>query len=353
MSIAAPGRPGIPQRSQEVLDPIVLLARARLPVLALALGLAAGYAATLAWPVRYAATARVMLPASASDRSRIVQIEHASGDPHAAASAVGERLEPYLREKALLLDSPTVLPRRPSLALNLALGGGAGLVLGLAGLAVRQRSRRPVRCERELVQALGEPLLAARPLRPQGLRELCAQLLEHWFAHERRLLAIVSPRPGDGRSSLAAQLALAFAALGERTLLIDGDFRAPAVHRAFNLPNARGLADLLQDRHVSLACAGPNLSVMVAGAARADPLELLARARLPVFLAEARKHFRVVLIDTPPAARGPDFQMFAALAGGVLVLVGRDSADDRALRGLHAALERCAARLVVTVTRER
>ena len=84
---------------------------------------------------------------------------------------------------------------------------------------------------------------------------------------------------------------------------------------------------------------------------RRDPLELLSRSRLPGFLAEASKHFRVVVIDTPAAARGPDFQMFAALAGGALVVTAQDSAEAQALRGLHATLQRCAARLVATVAR--
>lgn len=331
---------------------MVLWIHARVPLLALAAGLAIAYAATAAWPVRYAATARVMLPHGVSQGSRIVKLEQAAGDPQAAVAAVSERLQPYLRQKARLVDAPTAMVLRPNLALNLALGGGAGLALGLAWLAARRYRRRPVRNERELVQNLGQPLLALRPLRPQALRELCARLLEHWFSAERRLLAIVSVQPGEGRSGLAAQLAVAFAALGEKTLLIDGDFRAPRLHRAFNLPNVHGLGDLLEDGRASLARAGDNLSVMVAGSPRADPLELLSRSRLPAFLAEARKHFRVVLIDTPAAARGPDFQMFAALAGGALVISARDSAEAHALRGLHAALQRCGAQLVATVARD-
>lgn len=332
-------------------DPIALLAYARAPLAALAAGLAVAAAATLAWPERYSAAARVMLPQGMQDGSRIVKVEEAAASAYGAAAAVSAKLEPHLRQKALLIDAPIVMRQRPSLALNLAIGGTAGLALGLAWLAARQRARRPVRSERELVQTLGEPLLALRPLSPQALRELCARLLEHWFTPQRRVLAVVSAQSGEGRSRLAAQLAVAFSAMGEKTLLIDGDFRAPALHRAFNLPNDHGLADLLDDRRVSLASAGANLSIMVAGRARRDPLELLSRSRLPAFIAEAAKHFRVVIIDTPAAERGPDFQIFAALAGGALVVSAQQSASAHSLRGLHAALERCAARLVATVAR--
>jgi Mrp family chromosome partitioning ATPase len=351
MSIAMRDRPWIPQRSREILDPIVLRAYARLPLLAVAAGLAVAYASTVAWPQHYAATARVMVAPAGHEGSRVIKLEQAAGDGQAAVAAVRDKLEPYLRDKAVLIDEPTVVRRRPSLGLNLALGGGAGLAVGLAWVAARQRARRPVRSERELVQTLGEPLLALRPLSPQALRELCARLLEHWFTPQRRLLAVVSTQPGEGRSRLAAQLAVAFADMGEKTLLIDGDFRAPALHRAFNLPNTHGLADLLDERRVSLASAGANLSVMVAGKPRRDPLELLTRPRLRAFLEEASKHFRVVLIDTPAAARGPDFQMFAALAGGALVVTAQDSASAGSLRRLNATLRRCAARLVATVAR--
>lgn len=351
MSTVFTDRPWIPQRSREIPGAVVLSAHAWLPLAALAAGLAVAGAATLVWPAHYEATARVMLLRGVQEGSRIAKLEEAADDPQAAARAVMEKLRPYLAQNAVLVDAPTVMRRHPSLGLNLALGGSGGLALGVAWLAARRRARRPVRSERELVRALGEPLLALRPLAPQALRELCARLLEHWFTPQRRVLAIVSAQPGEGRTRLAAQLAAAFAAMGEKTLLIDGDFRAPALHRAFKLPNAHGLADLLDDRRVSVASAGTNLSVMVAGTPRADPLELLSRSRLPAFLAEARKHFRVVLIDTPAAARGPDFQMFAALAGGALAVTAQESADMQSLRGLHAGLQFCSARLVATVAR--
>jgi capsular exopolysaccharide synthesis family protein len=325
---------------------------ARLPALALAIAIAIAYALTAAWPTRYAATARVIMPPGVASGSQIIRIEGSADDPQLAARSVNEQLEVYLRRKGEILDAPVVMPQRPSLPLNLALGGAAGLALGAVLLAARRRRHRPVRTERELVSALGKPLLAARPLRPEGMRELVEPLLEHWFSAERHLLAIVGAQPGEGRSRFSAQLAVAFAELGHKTLLIDGDFRAPALHRAFRLPNSHGLADFLLDKRVSLASAGENLAVMVAGSAAADPLELLSRPRLQTLLAEARKHFRVVLIDTPAAARGPDFQMFAALAGGALVVTERARADAGALQELHAALQRCAAQLVTTVIQQ-
>ncbi len=211
-------------------------------------------------------------------------------------------------------------------------------------------NRAPLRCERELVAALGEPLLGTRPLRAELLPAIGEQLLAHWFGAGRRLLPIVSAKRGEGRSRFAAVLARLFARLGLPTLLIDADLRSPTVHRAFRLPNRGGLADLLDGRGVHFAQCGENLAVLVAGAARRDPLELLASERLPRLVAAAAKRFSVMLVDTPPAARGPDLQIFAALAGGALVLAGRSRDDAPALRKLRALLQFGNARVVTALT---
>jgi Mrp family chromosome partitioning ATPase len=244
----------------------------------------------------------------------------------------------------LLVDPPLVVARGPSLALNLALGIALALVLSLFPLW-RGRRRPALRSENELIEALGAPLLAARPLAAQ---ELSHQLLAHWFRRGRTLLAVVSPENGDGRTRVAAELGRAFAGMGEPTLLIDADFRAPALHRAFGLRNRAGLADFLEGRPVRLAHCAENLSVLVAGRSSADPLELLSCSRLQHLLAAAAKRYRVVLVDTPAAARGPDLQMPAALAGGALV-VAKFSTEMPALERLRDFLAHCKARVVGTV----
>jgi Mrp family chromosome partitioning ATPase len=194
----------------------------------------------------------------------------------------------------------------------------------------------------------GEPLLAARPLRPEALRALADQLLEHWFNGRRSLLPVVSARPQDGRTSLATELAKTFAAMGQRTLLIDADLRAPSVHRRFAIAAKGGLADFLDGRTVRLAACGDNLAVLAAGKVRDDPLELLSRDRLRRFLSAASRPFRVVIADTPAAARGPDHELFSALAGGALLVVRKGEKAGRLAR-LRRRLTRCAARPVATV----
>jgi protein-tyrosine kinase len=208
--------------------------------------------------------------------------------------------------------------------------------------------RPRIRSERELNAVFGEPLLAARPLVPEALRALAQQLLAYWFNARRSLLPVISARTRDGRSSLAAELARTLAAMGIRTLLIDADLRSPSLHNRFSIGNEGGLADFLEGRGVRLAACGENLAVLAAGRVREDPLELLSRERLRRFLAAAARPFRVVIADTPAASRGPDHEMFSALAGGALVVI-RKGEDARRLARLRRRLARCAARPVAAV----
>jgi protein-tyrosine kinase len=235
-----------------------------------------------------------------------------------------------------------VTTRLSAVAANLALAAVAGLVAGAAFLP----SRRPqVRSENQLVAVLGNSLLAARPSAPHAL---APQLLAHWFRRGRPLLPVVSAESGTGSTRTVAELGRALAALGERTLLIDADFRSPRLHAEFRLPNRGGLADFLEGRAASLVQCADNLSVLVAGRSGADPLELLSGSRVQALLAAAAQRYSVVLVDTPAAACGPDLQLFAAFGGGALV-VARRPASPHGLERLRKLLAGCKAQVVGTV----
>lgn len=203
----------------------------------------------------------------------------------------------------------------------------------------------PVRCEKDLIAALGQPLLAARPLRAETQNAQAEQLLAHWFSR-RRLLPVVSAARGEGRSQLALDLARRVAGLGVPTLLIDGDLRSPRLHQAFGLPNRHGLADFLAGQEVRLTQCAENLAVLVAGRPATEPLELLASSRLPPLLRAAAARFGAIVIDTPAAHRGPDLQIFAALAGGALIVARQGGTGARALEGLRRSLRECSAQVV-------
>jgi receptor protein-tyrosine kinase len=185
------------------------------------------------------------------------------------------------------------------------------------------------------------------------LRDLRTQLLLHWVNGERKVLAIVSPDAGDGRSFVAANLAVVFAQLGEKTLLIDADLRSPRQHRIFGITDGVGLAHVLRGRAGIEAAERvayfDNLTVLAAGAAPPNPLELLSRAELPGLLSEVRKNFTVILIDTPAGARGSDAQVVSARADGVLMVARQNRTKVTDLERLRRTVAACNVQVVGTV----
>ena len=177
-----------------------------------------------------------------------------------------------------------------------------------------------------------ELVAAYEPFHPRAeeLRALRTQLLIRW-ANARvrhRMLAVVSPGAGEGRSYVAANLAVVFSQLGERTILIDADLRNPRQHRIFDVPDRVGLSSVLSGRAdrsavVSLPQFG-TLSLLPAGACPPNPQELLLRPVLTTLLDELRDEFDVVLFDTPPASLYADAQSLAFRAGSAIVLARKD-----------------------------
>jgi len=177
--------------------------------------------------------------------------------------------------------------------------------------------------------AFGADLAASRDARhpnAEQLRALRTQLLIQWSKLERepRALAIASPGSFEGRSYVTANLAVLFAQLGMRTLIIDADFRAPRQFEIFNVPDRVGLSAVLSGRAgheaaLPVPAFGP-LAVLPAGARPPNPQELLLRPALATFLELAHHEHDVILIDTPPARENADAQSVAFSAGSVLVL---------------------------------
>lgn len=176
---------------------------------------------------------------------------------------------------------------------------------------------------------LSERLVAAyRPFGTEGaqIRTLRSQLQMRWFDENKqnRSLSIISASRREGRSYLAANLAIAFAQVGERTLLIDGDMHAPKQHRFFNLENDRGLSRLLagrlDDRVVNFIAGLPGLGVLTAGPIPPNSMELLSRPGFDDILQKSTASFDIVIIDTPAVDSGPDAQLLSRVAGGAIAI---------------------------------
>lgn len=163
--------------------------------------------------------------------------------------------------------------------------------------------------------------------RVEQLRALRSHLSLRWFngAPEQKALAIVSPSRSEGRSYLAANLAIVFAQLGERTLLVDADLRHPRQHQLFALDNELGLSAALvgrcsmQDAIVDIHDL-TDLYVLPAGTIPPNPQELIARGAFNTRMREMADEFDVILVDTPEIAGIADVQLIAVATGGALMV---------------------------------
>lgn len=189
----------------------------------------------------------------------------------------------------------------------------------------------------------------------EELRGLRTQLLLRWLdpAAGRRVLAITSPGRGDGRSYVAANLAIVFSQLGLRTLLIDADLRYPRLHRMFSIPNRVGLAAALAGRADSNTvvpvpgCA--KLSLLPAGAPPPNPQELLSRPMLATLLGELELKFDLILLDTSAAQAFSDSKSVAYRAGSALVLARKNHTRIEATNSMIHELNDTGTRIVGTV----
>jgi protein-tyrosine kinase len=189
----------------------------------------------------------------------------------------------------------------------------------------------------------------------ETFRAVRSQLMLRWFNLDIGLkhLAVVSPGRSEGRSYFAANLAVAFSQLGERTLLIDADMRHPCQHVLFNLENRSGLSTLLAgraeadvlERIVPLV----DLSILPAGPIPPNPQELLGRPLFQKLLAELAKEFDVIILDTPAGTLHADAQTIAARAGGAFMIARLNETPIAAVKELSAQLENTGATLVGAV----
>ena len=193
-----------------------------------------------------------------------------------------------------------------------------------------------------------EVVAAFKPFSPvvEQLRALRSQLMLRWFDADvgHKTLAVVSAGRAEGRSFTAANLAVVFSQLGERTLLIDADLRNPRQHQLFRLENKLGLSSLLAGR-AELAEAVTripgliDLSVLPAGATPPNPQELLARPVFNVLMATVSAQYDIVIVDTPAGAETADSQTIAARTRGAVVVARKDISSAPALQTFVTSLQ--------------
>lgn len=213
----------------------------------------------------------------------------------------------------------------------------------------------------EDLKGLSTELVALRsPFSQQSeaLRSIRSQLMMRVFADgtTRRALAIISPDPGDGKTYFSANIAVALAQLGGRTLLVDADMRGPRIHQLFGIDNTAGLSGVLSGRVESQViqqiASLPNLFVLPVGATPPNPLELIERPAFTLLMRELLGKFDHVVVDTPAAAYGSDAQVIATRCGAALVIARKDKSRLAPLQDLVDSLTETPAKLAGVIMNE-
>jgi succinoglycan biosynthesis transport protein ExoP len=258
---------------------------------------------------------------------------------------------------------PPLLPYRPSLPINSAIGLFSGVFLGFGFVLLRERVDRKIIAPGDAQVFLDLPELGVIPLdettahwritsglpsagdgpelatwkRKPSLIAECARttltsiLLPNEEGDRPQVVVVTSPCPGDGKTTVTSNLSIAMAEIGYNVLLLDGDLRRPRLHKVFGVANSWGLADVLWAdtpfetapiTHLVHETEVSGLSLLPAGSCvNVTPSNLFYSPRMPRLLERLRKEFDMVMIDAPPLIHLADARVLGRNADGVILVI--------------------------------
>jgi len=239
------------------------------------------------------------------------------------------------------------IARRSKKALQMVIAGfGAGLMLGVLAALLRERVRNVFVTANDLQDAVSLPFLGVIPSASnrvsgysngKGIRvadpfigafsSLYANLRFLNPSSSIRSLAIGSVEPGDGKTTVALNLAQMAASMGQRVLLVDANFYAPQIHTLLDLSNQRGLTDILRQKVdledvLQRSSLDGNLSVLVAGPVQPDATKLFASNEMRSLAGQIQEMFDLVIYDTPALDGLTDVNFLTAQTDGMVMVVG-------------------------------
>ncbi len=262
--------------------------------------------------------------------------------------------------------SKDLAAKTPHLALNLIIATIIGVLLGLGVVFLVDWFDGRIRDERDVEGELQLPVLASIPLLPSGdgaaaipanvrnatMESYFQLVLAMRYSSDRplRSVTITSPLKGDGKSTVAMNVAGAFGEIAvssiereARVLVIDADMRRPSLHKKFEVSNELGLSDILIGR-ASLSQAvqrtdRPGVDVLTSGTPSPNPIKLLQSNRFDALLREARERYVTVIVDAPALVPVFDAAIVAAKTDGTVMIVAAAHTDVRSTRKALARLE--------------
>jgi capsular exopolysaccharide synthesis family protein len=181
----------------------------------------------------------------------------------------------------------------------------------------------------------GGRLVAFAPRSPaaEAFRTLRTALHFGLAGRDVKVIVVTSPSPGDGKSTVASNLAIAMAQADQRVLLIDADLRKPKQHVVFEVSPTRGLGSVLTDRRPVEEAILPNvlesLDLLPCGTLPSNPVELLNNGFFAELLNKLRDRYDRIIIDSPPVMPVADARVIAALAEATLLVLRAERSTRR------------------------
>ncbi len=306
-----------------------------------------------------------------SDRlnRRIESLDTRTAAIESARDAATLVIDPFGEADSAVKISPQIFGTL-LLALLFGLGLGSGIVVFSEEHDDRLGSAEAA------ASALGLPVLGSVPALAPGLtpmmagqqvsfepgseaaasfRAVRASIHANAPKDRSRTLLVTSPAEQDGKTVSAANLAVAMAQAGHRTLLVDANMRQPAVHSIFGVRDTTGLATLLagqgKESKAIQATSTKRLSVLPAGPTPVNPAELLNTPILAELLEHLADQYDQIVIDAPALSAGVDARILAAVSDLTLLVVRPDTISRRAVLVARDALMGVGARILGLVVR--
>lgn len=308
-------------------------------------------------------------------RTTIVQLQQTHSEllilqQNMAINAVAAQTQITIASPA----EPATTPDEPRPQLALMFGGAFGLFIAGTVVVVLGYLDNTVKASTDFPALVGAPLIGRIGSQPklregegqlfmlnrpneavsEAIRLLRTNIEFASTAHKISSLAIASPSMGEGKSTVVANLAVATAQAGMRTVLIDADLRSPSQHRMFGVRNTLGLSSWLMrtDRPWTDFAASTmvaNLLVIPSGPVPPNPADLLSLGRLRRLLDNIGSDADIILMDTSPVLGSSDALLVAAEVDGVILVGQSQRTRLDALRRAAAALQPSAVRMIGVV----
>lgn len=167
-------------------------------------------------------------------------------------------------------------------------------------------------------------LTDSKSVAAEAYRTLRTNIQFSSYDQEVRVITVTSSRPGEGKSTVACNMAITFAENGKKVLLVDTDLRRPTVHKKFRLPNSLGIVNVIMKMEMISEVihhdVTEGLDIITSGVIPPNPSELLGSKKFQRFLDEMKDQYDTIILDSPPLLAVTDAQVLTTLSDGTVVV---------------------------------